>query len=150
MRENTNQKNSEYGHFPLSVGDLPSRISAANATEKKTTVMTIRSSHRRCSIRKDVLRNLAKFTGKHLFQCLFFNKVAGAEACNFIKNRDSGTGVFLCILQNLLEHLFYRTPHGDCFWTTLLFLDRQEKNTITFALSRKKFQRKTSMDFSNA
>ena len=36
-----------------------------------------RSSHRRCSIRKGVLKNFAKFTGKHLCQSLFFNKVAG-------------------------------------------------------------------------
>ena len=36
-----------------------------------------RSSHQRCSVRKVVLRNLAKFTGKHLCQRLFFNKVAG-------------------------------------------------------------------------
>ena len=28
-------------------------------------------------MRKDVLRNFAKFTGKHLFQSLFFNKAAG-------------------------------------------------------------------------
>ena len=35
-----------------------------------------RSSHRRCSVRKGVLRNFAKFTGKHLRQSLFFNKVA--------------------------------------------------------------------------
>ena len=31
----------------------------------------------RCSVRKGVLRNFAKFTGKHLCQSLFFNKVAG-------------------------------------------------------------------------
>ena len=36
-----------------------------------------RSSHRRSSVRKDVLRNFAKFTGKHMCQSLFFNKVAG-------------------------------------------------------------------------
>ena len=37
---------------------------------------------RRCSV-----RNFAKFTGKHLCQSLFFNKVAGLrpQACNFIK-----------------------------------------------------------------
>ena len=29
---------------------------------------------RRCSIRKGILRNFAKFTGKHLCQSLFFNK----------------------------------------------------------------------------
>ena len=35
-----------------------------------------RSSHRKCSVRKDVLRNFAKSIGKHLCQSLFFNKVA--------------------------------------------------------------------------
>ena len=37
----------------------------------------IRSSQRMCSVRKGVLRNFAKFTGKHLCQSLFFNKIAG-------------------------------------------------------------------------
>ena len=36
-----------------------------------------RSSHHRCPIIKDVLVNFAKFTGKHLCQSLFLNKVAG-------------------------------------------------------------------------
>ena len=36
-----------------------------------------RNSHRRCSMKKDVLRNFAKFTGKRLYQSLFFNKLAG-------------------------------------------------------------------------
>ena len=31
----------------------------------------------RCSIKKNVLRNFTKFTGKHLCQSLFFNKVTG-------------------------------------------------------------------------
>ena len=35
-----------------------------------------RSSHRRCSVKKSVIRNFAKFTEKHLCQRLFFNKVA--------------------------------------------------------------------------
>ena len=39
-----------------------------------------RSSHRRCSVRKAVLENFAKFTGKHLCQSLFFNKVLGWPA----------------------------------------------------------------------
>ena len=34
------------------------------------------SSHQRCSIQIDVLRNFAKFTEKHLCQSLFFNNVA--------------------------------------------------------------------------
>ena len=36
-----------------------------------------RSSYRRCSIEKHILKNFAKWEGKHLCQDLFFNKVAG-------------------------------------------------------------------------
>ena len=49
---------------------------------------TDRRSHQRCPVRIGVLRNFTKFTGKHLCQSLFFNKV-------FFKKRVSGTGVFL-------------------------------------------------------
>ena len=46
-----------------------------------------RSSHWEVFCVKDVLRNFAKFPGKHLCQSLFFNKVAGLmpKGCNFIK-----------------------------------------------------------------
>ena len=36
-----------------------------------------RTSYRKCSVRKVVLRNFTKFTRKHLGQSLFLNKVAG-------------------------------------------------------------------------
>ena len=36
-----------------------------------------KSSQQRCSMKKGILRNFAKFTGKHLYQSLLFNKVAG-------------------------------------------------------------------------
>ena len=39
----------------------------------------VRSSHRRCAVRKGVprvLRNFAKFTENHLYQRLFFNRPA--------------------------------------------------------------------------
>ena len=55
-----------------------------------------RSSHLRCSVKKGVLRNFAKFTGKHLCQRFFFNKAAG-QSCNcfripkkFFKGEVSG------------------------------------------------------------
>ena len=73
-----------------------------------------RSSHLRCSVKKGVLRNFAKFAGKHLWQRFFFNKVAG-QACNFIKKRAPGACAFLWILRNFSEHLFYRTRPDDCF-----------------------------------
>ena len=36
---------------------------------------------------KGVLRNFAKFTGKHLFQSFFFNKVAGLSPATLLKKR---------------------------------------------------------------
>ena len=44
-----------------------------------------RSSHPQVFCKKGVLRNFAKFTGKHLCQGLFFNKYP--DACNFIKKK---------------------------------------------------------------
>ena len=76
-----------------------------------------RSSHRRWSVRKGVLRNFAKFTGKHLCQSFFFNKIAGS-GLQLYQKRDSGTGSFLPVLRNFYEHLFKKTPLGDCFWTS--------------------------------
>ena len=38
-------------------------------------------------IKKGVLRNFAKFTGKHLCQSLFFDKVAGLISATLLKKR---------------------------------------------------------------
>ena len=46
-----------------------------------------RGSHRRCSVRKGVLRNFENFTGKHLCQSPFFNKVAGLRTATLLKKR---------------------------------------------------------------
>ena len=56
---------------------------------------------------------MTKFTAKHLCQNLFFNK---AESLQLYWKRGSGTDVFLWISRNFSEHLFDRTPPGDCFW----------------------------------
>ena len=61
--------------------------------------------------KKDVLRNFAKFTGKHLCQRLFLNKVAGLRpmACNFIKK--SLAQVFSCEFCEISKNTFFhRTP----------------------------------------
>ena len=41
----------------------------------------------RGSVRKGVLRNFGKFTGKHLCQSLFFNKVVGLRPATLLKKR---------------------------------------------------------------
>ena len=63
----------------------------------------LRSSHQWFSIIKGVLRNCAKFTGKHL--CL--------RPATLLKKRPC---VLLWILRNFQKHLFYRTPPDDCFF----------------------------------
>ena len=60
-----------------------------------------RSSHRRCSVRKDVLRNFAKVIEKHLCQGLF---MSGPKTCTIIKKRLWHR----CFPGNLAK--FLRTP----------------------------------------
>ena len=49
--------------------------------------ITLKSSHQRCSMQKGVLRNFTKFTGKHLCQSPFFNKVASLKPAISLKMR---------------------------------------------------------------
>ena len=46
-----------------------------------------KSSRPEVFYKKGVLRNFAKFTGKHLCQSLFFNKVAGLRPATLLKKR---------------------------------------------------------------
>ena len=53
----------------------------------KTLVRTEESAGavvRGCSVKKGVLKNFAKFTGKYLYLSLL-NEVSGTEVCKFIK-----------------------------------------------------------------
>ena len=63
-----------------------------------------RSSHQRCSIKKGVLRNFTKFTGKHLCQSLFFSKVASLRPATLLKKRLWHR----CFFVNFVK--FLRTP----------------------------------------
>ena len=60
--------------------------------------------HRRCSVKKGVLKIFAKFTGKHMYQSLFFNKVAGFRSATLLKKRLWQR----CFLVNFSK--FLRTP----------------------------------------
>ena len=61
--------------------------------------LTVKSSRPGVFCKKGVLRSLTKFTGKHLCQSLFFNKVAGLRPATLVRKRP--TGVFLWILSNV-------------------------------------------------
>ena len=91
--------------------------------------MTTRSSHQRCSVRKDVLRNFTKFTGKHLCQILFYNKVTGPEPATLLKTRPWHR-YFLMNFAKFPRTLFQRTPLNDCFSTTQNFLDENTSKVL--------------------
>ena len=74
-----------------------------------------RSSQRRCSVKKGVLRNFTKFIGKHLCRSLFFDKVAGLRPATLLKKR-LWQSCFPVNLRNFSEHLFNRTPLDNCFY----------------------------------
>ena len=56
----------------------------------------------RCSVKEMLLKIFAKFTGKHLCQSLFFNKVTSLKPATFLR------------LQNIQEYLFIE-HFGGCF-----------------------------------
>ena len=58
-----------------------------NKSHQTDTICKDRNSHWSCSVEKGVLRNLAKFTGKHPCQSLLFNKVAGLTPAALLKKR---------------------------------------------------------------
>ena len=60
-----------------------------------------RNGQRRCSVRKSVLRNFAKFTEKHLCQIL------GPEACNVIK-KEILARVFSCKFYEIPKITFFK------------------------------------------
>ena len=66
-------------------------------------------SHRRCSMKKGVLRNFSKFIEKHLCQSLFFKK------------RDSGTGVFLWICE-IFKTTFLQSTSGRLLLNSLILI----------------------------
>ena len=74
-----------------------------------------RNSHQRCSIKTGVLRNFTKFTGKHLCQSLFFDKVAALRPATLLRKR-LWRRCFPVNFVKFLKHLFYRTSLDDCFW----------------------------------
>ena len=78
-------------------------IKGLRAFQKHFNLTTYRSSRPEVFCKKSVLRNFAKFKGKHLYQSLFFNKV--------VFNKDTLAQVFSCELYQISNNtLSYRKP----------------------------------------
>ena len=54
-------------------------------TERQREI--VRSSHWRCSVKKVLLKNFAKSTGKSPVLSIFFNKVAGLRSATLLKKK---------------------------------------------------------------
>ena len=80
-------------------------------------ICSYRSSRPEVFCKKGVLKILAKFTGKHLCQSLFFNKVAGLRPATLFKKRLW----YMCFPMNFST--FLRTPFFiEHLWWLLLQL----------------------------
>ena len=75
----------------------------------------------RCSVKKGVLRNLVKFTGKHLCQNLFSSKVTGLRPATLLK-KGLWHGCFPVNFAKFLRTLFF--IEHLLWW---LLLNRQNK-----------------------
>ena len=66
-------------------------------------------------MKKGVLRNFTKFTGKRLGQSLLFNKVAGLRPATLLKGR-LWHRCFPVNFAKFVRAPLYRTPLDDCFY----------------------------------
>ena len=61
-------------------------------------------------MKKDVLENFTKFTGKHLYQRFFFNKVAGLRPATLLKK--SLAQVLSCEFSEISKNTFLLNTSG--------------------------------------
>ena len=94
-----------------------------------------KSNYQECSVKKGVLRNFAKFTGKRLCQSLVFNKVAGA--CSFIKE-ETLVQVFSCKFCEIGKNTFF-TEHiqATAFWCLGACLSANKGNHLSIGCNSK-------------
>ena len=79
-----------------------------------------------CSVRKGILKNFAKFTGKHQHQSLFFNKVADLRPGTSLK-KETLAQLFSCEFYEISKITFF-TEHLR--WLLLESMLSKQKLTI--------------------
>ena len=79
---------------------------------------TFRSSRPGVFCKKGVLKNIVKFTGKHLCLSLFFNKVAGLKPATLLKKR-LWHWCFFVNFEIFLRKPFLWNTSGGCFSTLI-------------------------------
>ena len=117
--------------------------------------MLCRTSHRRCSIKKGVLKNFKEDIGRHLCQNLIFNKVAGLrmatlrketlahvfsfEFCEIFKSTFftehlwvTASGYDEALLENVPDEEIFRKGSFSFFWFILKRYCSPEQYVILF------------------
>ena len=79
--------------------------SSRNSNTNKKSDLMAEAFVQRCSAKKDVLKNFAKFTGKHLCRSPFLIK-SQTSACNFIK-KENLVQVFSCEFCKISQNTFF-------------------------------------------
>ena len=72
-------------------------------------IKTFKSSHRRCSVRNDVLKNFNIHRKTPVLE-FFLNKVTGLKACNFIFENRLQHRCFPVNIANFLKTTFFEEP----------------------------------------
>ena len=83
-----------------------------------------------CSVRKAVLRNFAKYTGKHLSQSLFFNKVVGLRLATLLKKRPL-YGCFPLNFAKFLKTPFLQTTSGRLLLKRMFLTDKTHSYSVS-------------------
>ena len=84
--------------------------------KKEGKNFTFRSSLKEVFSKKGVLKNVAKFTGKHLFQSLFSNKVSSLRPATLLKMRFWHR-CFLVTFARFVRTALLKNTSGGCFCT---------------------------------
>ena len=93
-----------------------------------------RTNHQKCSIRKAVLENFAKFTGKHRCQSLSFNKVAGlrSQPATLLKKR---LWHYSCEFCEMFKNTFLENTSDGCFCIKQLLCYQLLINSLSQAIN---------------
>ena len=90
-----------------------------------------KSRYQRFSVRKVFLRNFTKFTGKHLCQSLFFNKVAGFRPATLLKKSLWQRCFLLNFAIFLRINNFWATASVVCLLKCMFFKNLNYINLLT-------------------
>ena len=67
--------------------ETPAQAFCMNIAKFLRTLISTEAGAQRCSMKKGVPRNFARFAGKNLCQSVFFNKVADLRPATLLKKR---------------------------------------------------------------